>query len=99
MQWLVSQAALVVKNSPADAGDMRDSVLKMPWRGAWQPTPVLLFGKSRGQRSLAGYSPWIHKELDTRQVIQHIHTNTSSGVLGNIQHPVLVKQTLICSID
>ena len=27
MPWLVSQAALVVKNSPANAGDIRDSVL------------------------------------------------------------------------
>ena len=31
---------------------------KIPWRRAWQPTPVFLLGKSRGQRSLAGYSPW-----------------------------------------
>ena len=27
---------------------------KMPWRRAWQPTPVFLLGKSYGQRSLAG---------------------------------------------
>ena len=30
----------------------------------WQPTPVFLPGKSHGQRSLPGYSPWGHKELD-----------------------------------
>ena len=30
----------------------------------WQSTPVLLPGKSHGQRSLVGYSPWGHKELD-----------------------------------
>ena len=29
----------------------------------WQPTPVFLPGKSHGQESLAGYSPWGHKEL------------------------------------
>ena len=28
------------------------------WRRQWQPTPVLLPGKSRGQRSLVGCSPW-----------------------------------------
>ena len=28
-------------------------------------TPVLLPGKSHGQRSLVGYSPWGHKESDT----------------------------------
>ena len=35
------------------------------WRRKWQPTPVFLPGKSQGQRRLAGYSPWGHKELDT----------------------------------
>ena len=35
------------------------------WRRKWQPTPVILPGGSRGQRSLAGYSPWGHKESDT----------------------------------
>jgi len=29
----------------------------IPWRRAWQPTPVFLPGESHGQRSLAGYSP------------------------------------------
>ena len=31
---------------------------KMPWRRAWQPTPVFLPGESHGQRSLVDYSPW-----------------------------------------
>ena len=31
------------------------------WRRKWQPTPVFLPGKSSGQRSLEGYSPWGHK--------------------------------------
>ena len=33
-------------------------VRKIPWKRAWQPTPVFLPGTSHGQRSLAGYSPW-----------------------------------------
>ena len=37
-------------------------VRKIPWRRAWQPTPVFLPGKSHGQRSLEGYSPWGCKE-------------------------------------
>ena len=37
---------------------------KIPWRRAWQPTPLSLPGESQEQRSLAGYSPWGHKELD-----------------------------------
>ena len=28
----------------------------------WQPTLVVFPGKSHGQRSLVGYSPWGHKE-------------------------------------
>ena len=38
---------------------------KIPWRRAWQPTPVFLFGESHGQRSLEVYSPWSLKEPDT----------------------------------
>ena len=34
---------------------------KIPWRKKWQLTPVFLSGKSHGQRSLAGYSPWGRK--------------------------------------
>ena len=40
---------------------------KTPWRRKWQPTPVFLPGESHGQRSLAGYSPWGHKESDTTE--------------------------------
>ena len=31
---------------------------RISWRRIWQPTPVFLPGKSHGQRSLVGYSPW-----------------------------------------
>ena len=37
---------------------------KIPWRRKWESTPVLLPGKSHGQRSLVGYSPWGHKVSD-----------------------------------
>ena len=40
-------------------------VRKNTWRRKWQPTPILLPGKSHGQRSLAAYSPCGCKELDT----------------------------------
>ena len=42
-------------------------VRKIPWRSEWLPTPVFLPGKSCGQRSLAGYRPRSHKELDTTE--------------------------------
>ena len=44
-----------------------------PWR-KWQSTPALLPGKSHGQRSLIGYSPWGSKESDTTERLHfHIH--------------------------
>ena len=63
----------MVKTPPDNAGEAKDPetqcrfdpwVRKIPWRTAWQPTPVFLPGKSHGQRSLAGYGPWGHKESD-----------------------------------
>ena len=62
------QAVLVVKNLPATQETQQTWfnpwVGRIPWRRKWQPTLVLLTGKSHGQRSLAGYSPWGHKESD-----------------------------------
>ena len=46
-------------------------VRKIPWRRAWQPSPVLLPGESHGQRSLAGYSPWGLKESESTKGTQH----------------------------
>ena len=57
--YWASQVALVVKNLPTNAGDVRD-VGSIPGQEgpleAWQPTPAFLPGKSHGQRSLASYS-------------------------------------------
>ena len=43
--------------------EMRKRVRKIPWRRKWQPTSVFLSGKSHGQGSLVGYSPWGHKRV------------------------------------
>ena len=40
---------------------------KIPWRRSWHPTSIFLLGKSHGQRSLVGYSPWSCKELDVTE--------------------------------
>ena len=67
----------MVKNPPANARNACKRwgfdpwVGKIPRRGKWQPTPVFLPEQSHGQRSLAGYSPWVYKELDTTE---HTHT-------------------------
>ena len=73
-----------VKNPPACAGDTRDTGSipgsgKIPWSSKWQPTPVLLPGKSHGQRNLVGYSPWNHKDSYTTKracTCTHTHTHT-----------------------
>ena len=72
-----SQVALVVKNPPASAGDVRDVGLilgsgRSPGEGNGNPpTPVFLPGRSHGERSPVGYSPWGHKESDmTERLIQ-----------------------------
>ena len=58
----------VVKNSPAMQEMKRHRfspwLRKISWKRKWQPTSVFLLGKSHGQRSLAGCSPWGCKELD-----------------------------------
>ena len=60
-----------VKNLPAmraDRSEFNTWVVKIPWRREWQPTSVFWPGEFHGQRSLAGYSPWGHKELDKAKV-------------------------------
>ena len=49
--------------------------------------PVFLSGKSCGQKSLAGYSPWGHKELNrTEQLNKKPNTvNTELGLNENIK--------------
>ena len=71
--WLISLVVQTVKVSaysavrPSSLGLEDPWVWKIPWRREWQPTPVLLPGKSHGQRSLIGYSPWGCKESDTTE--------------------------------
>ena len=64
--------AQTVKNLPAmQETGFNPWVGKMPWRRKWQSIPVFLPGKSHGQRSLEGYSPWGHKESDTTKQLTH----------------------------
>ena len=61
--------ASAVKNVPAKAGDTEDVGLipgsgRCPGEGNGNPLQYSCLGKSHGQRSLAGYSPLGHKELD-----------------------------------
>ena len=69
---------LVVKNPSVSVGDMGliPESRRSPGRGNGNPLQFFP-GKSYGQRSLAGYSPWGLKQSDT---IEHtcIHVSTPS---------------------
>ena len=78
--YRASQVALAVKNPPANAGDLSDvgwipGSGKIPWRRAWQPTPVFLPRESHGQRRVVGYSPksrtWLKRLSTYHKVIRH----------------------------
>ena len=53
---------------------------KIPWSREWLPTPVFLPGKSHGQRSLVGYSPWGWEALDTAKWLSSL-THWCFGVV------------------
>ena len=50
---------------------VRSWVGKIPWRRAWQPTPIFLPGESHGQRTLTGQSPQCCKESDMTEATGH----------------------------
>ena len=55
----------------------------------WLTTPIFLPGEFHGQRSLVGYSPWGHKELDMTEwltFLMCVHKSTKNirfSVAGN----------------
>ena len=51
-------------------------------RRQWQPTPVLLPGRSHGRRGLVGCSPWGREESDTTEWL-HFHFSLSCTGEGN----------------
>ena len=74
-----SLMAQMVKNLPAmQRWEFDPWVRKTPWRRESQPTPGFLPGKSHGQRSLTGCSPWGHKELDTTKLEKEMSTHSST---------------------
>ena len=53
---------------------------KIPWSREWLSTPVLLPGKSHGQKSLVGYSPWGWEASDTTERLS-THRHWCFGVV------------------
>ena len=63
-------------------GNIKQCLILYAQRRQWHPTPVLLPGKSHGQGSLVGCSPWGREESDTTEQI-HFHFSLSSTGEGN----------------
>ena len=82
----------VVKNLPANAGDMGSIPgLKIPWRRKWQYTPVLLPGKSHGL-SLEGDRLWGRKESRLSDFSFHFYTvdenvNCATAMENSLEFP------------
>ena len=47
---------------------------KIPWRRAWQPTPVFLPGESHGERSLVGYNGVAQSRTQLKGLGTYIYT-------------------------
>ena len=80
----ISLEAQILKNPPA----MQDIWVPFlsqedPLEEEMQPTPVSLPGEARGQRSLAGCSPWGRKELDATEATQTFHFH-----FQNLKYPI-----------
>ena len=76
----------MVKNPSANAGATGDlgSIPgwgKIPWRREMTTHPVSLPRESHGQRSLVGYSPWGHNELDMTEATEHTHSQAGTEIV------------------
>ena len=74
---MAAQGALVVKNSPAGAGDIRDVGLipgpgRSPRGGHGNPPQCSCLENPHKQRTLAGCSPWGHTESDMTEATEHM---------------------------
>ena len=77
--WMEDPGRLQSMGSPGVGHDWATSLSLSPfmhWRRQWHPTPVFWPGESHGQRSLAGYSPWGHKESDTAEPTELARTHS-----------------------
>ena len=69
------------------------------YAGKWQPTPVFLPGKSYGQKSLVGYSPWGHKELDMNERLSTSQVNGRFDCLYILCACTMTSTAMIISIQ
>ena len=71
-----SLVAQMVKNVPAMRVIIFPRVGKVPWRRAWQPTPLFLSRESPLTEEPGEYSPWSHKETDINEQLSTAQRGT-----------------------
>ena len=80
MRWMKLEP--IIQSEVSQKENHQYSILMHIWSRQWHPTPVLFPGKSHGQRSLVGCSPWGREELDTTERL-HFHFSLSCIGEGN----------------
>ena len=64
----------------------------IPWSRKWQCCPIYLPEKFHGQRNLAGYSPWGHKQSDTTEWLStHTHKHTHKAICSALEQATSTK--------
>ena len=99
---MASLVAQTVKNLHCRRSGFDPWVRKIPWRRERLSTPVLVPRVFRGQKSLAGYSPWGHKESDMTEQLKHGRGWGRNGELsfnGNIVLVLKVEDILESSVN
>ena len=87
LKWLSKQARTSIKKYPS-------------WRRKWQPTSIFLPGKSHGERSLTGYSPWVHKVrhdlVSKQQQLVSLQKNVRSWIFQKERNDNIIYQWKNC---
>ena len=102
----------MVKNSPANAGDAREAGSipgpeRSPGAENGRPTPVILPGKSHGQRSLEGLQSIGLQRVRYNRATMHAQTKEEGGrdlrlqregrqVTGSLKKRTNVRSTSVC---
>ena len=93
--YLKETKTLICKDTCTQCHSRFDPCVRtIPWSRKWQPTPVILPGKSHGQRSPVGCHPWGRRESDTDWA--HTHTMLIAALFTVAR---LWKPTMCPSID
>ena len=80
-------------------GGLDPWVKKIPRRMKRQPTPVFLPGEFHGQKSLAGYSLWGHKELDTAERLNTKASRIRTPEAEDYEHTVSAFALFSCPME